>query len=175
VCNISISKKTCVNCTVACLLDRVLAPITSTLRPVSLHQPRATFRVRLLLASVESHVLLSSIILPPSIDRITRIGLHQMLASILFVSCQIFRLRRGFNYGQFRLDSLSRALLLQCSRFAHSKKIGRLSGRCQQVMLSNGLKEWPVICRVWSETVYPISLCVLYGHTGITWIDVAKA
>jgi hypothetical protein len=50
VCNISIIIKTCVNCTVACLFDRVQAPITSTLRPVSLHQPRATFQVRLLLA-----------------------------------------------------------------------------------------------------------------------------
>jgi hypothetical protein len=42
-------------------------------------------------------------------------------------------------------------------------------------MLSNGLKEWPVICRVWSKMVYPISLCILYGHTVITWSDVAKA
>jgi hypothetical protein len=124
VCNSSSSIKTCVNCTVVCLFDRVLAPITTTLRPVSLHQPRATSRVRLLLASVESHVLLSSIILPPSIDRNPRIGLRQMLASILFVSYQSFRLRRGFNYnGQFRLDSRSRSLLLQCSRFYMPKRL----------------------------------------------------
>jgi hypothetical protein len=47
VCNSSIIIKTCVNCTIVCLFDRVLAPITSTLRPVSLHQPRATSHVRL--------------------------------------------------------------------------------------------------------------------------------
>jgi hypothetical protein len=65
VCNISIIIKTCVNCTVLCLLDRVLAPITSTWRPVSLHQLRVTSQVRLLVASIESHVLHSSIMLPP--------------------------------------------------------------------------------------------------------------
>jgi hypothetical protein len=123
VCNSSSIIKACVNCTVACLFDRVLAPITSTLRPVSLHQPRATYQVRLLLASAESHVLLSSIILPPCIDRIPRIGLHQMLASILFVSYQNFRLRWGFNYGQFRMDSQSTSLLLQCSRFYMPKRL----------------------------------------------------
>jgi hypothetical protein len=101
VCNSSSIIKTCVSSTVNCLFDRVLAPILFTLRPVSLHQPRETSQVRLLLASVESHVLLSSIILPPSIDRIPRIGLHQMLASILFVSYQNFRLRQGFNYRHF--------------------------------------------------------------------------
>jgi hypothetical protein len=31
-------------------------------------------------------------------------------------------------------------------------------------MFSNGLKEWPVICRVWSKTVYHIS-CVFYMGT----------
>jgi hypothetical protein len=39
-------------------------------------------------------------------------------------------------------------------------------------MLSNGLKEWPVTCRVWPKTVYPVSLCILYEHTGMTWSDV---
>jgi hypothetical protein len=130
----------------ACLIG-VLAPIKTTLRLDSLHQPRAPSQVRLLLASVESHVLLSSIILPPSIDRTPRNGLHQMLASGLFVSYQNSRLRRGFNYGQLWPDSLSRSLLLQCSRSTHAKTIGRLNCRCQQAMLSNGLKEWPVTCR----------------------------
>jgi hypothetical protein len=133
-----------VSCTVVCLFNRVLAPITSTLRPVSLQQPRATSQVQLLLASVESHVLLSSIILPPSTYRVPRNELHHMLAWILFVSCQYIRLRRGFNCGQFRLDPLSRWLLLQCSKLA---TIEMLYGRCQQVMLSNGHKEWPVTCR----------------------------
>jgi hypothetical protein len=123
VCNTSIIIKKCISSTVIGLFDRVLAPIISTLRPVSLHQPHATSQVRLLLASVESHVLLSSIILPPSIDRIPRIGLHQMLASISFVSYQNFRLRRGFNYGQFRLDSRSTSLLLQCNRFHMPKRL----------------------------------------------------
>jgi hypothetical protein len=164
VCNISIIIKTCVNCTVFCLFNRVLAPITSTWRPVLLHQLCAASPVRLLLASIESHVLLSSIMLPPNIDKIPRNGLHQMLASLLFVSYQSFRLLRGFNNGQFRLDSLSRSLLLQCSRFAHAKTIGILYGRCQQVMLSSGLKEWPVTCRVWAKTVCPISLYPIWAY-----------
>jgi hypothetical protein len=164
VCNISIIIISCVNCSVLCLFDRVLAPITSTWRQVSLHQPHTTSQVRLLLASVESHVLLSSIMLPPNINRIPRNGLHQMLASILFVSYQNFCLRRGLNYGQFRLDSLRRSLLLQCLRFAHAKSNGRLYGRCQQVMLSSGLKEWPVTFRVWSKTVYPLSLYPIWAH-----------
>jgi hypothetical protein len=44
VCNSIIIIKTCVNGTVVCLFDRGLAPITSTLRPVSLHQLVATLR-----------------------------------------------------------------------------------------------------------------------------------
>jgi hypothetical protein len=57
VCNSSSSIKTCVNCTVICLFDRVLAPITSTLSAVSLHQPRTTSQVRLLLALVTCNEL----------------------------------------------------------------------------------------------------------------------
>jgi hypothetical protein len=49
VCNSSSIIKTCVSSTVKCLFDRVLAPILFTLRPVSLHQPRETSQVRLLL------------------------------------------------------------------------------------------------------------------------------
>jgi hypothetical protein len=103
----------CVKCTVFCLFGRALAPIPFTLCSISLHQPRATSQVRLLLASVESHMLLSSIILSPSISRNLRNGLHKMLALILFVSYRSFRPRRQLDYGLFRLDSLSRLTLLQ--------------------------------------------------------------
>jgi hypothetical protein len=91
----------CVECTAFCLFGRALAPIPFTLCPISLHQPRATSPVRLLLASVESNVLLSNIIISPSIARNLRNGLHKMLALIVFVSYQSFRLRQGFDYRHF--------------------------------------------------------------------------
>jgi hypothetical protein len=125
VCNIIIIK-TCVNCTAFCVFDRVLAPmigslIPSTLRPVSLHQPCVTLQVRQLLALIESHIRLLSKIFPASIARNPRNGLHQVLASILFVSKQNFPPPAGIDYGQFRLDSLSRSVLVQCSEIAHDK------------------------------------------------------
>jgi hypothetical protein len=53
----------CVECTLFCLFGRVLSPIPSTLRPASIQQPCTTSQLQLFLASVESHMLLSSIIL----------------------------------------------------------------------------------------------------------------
>jgi hypothetical protein len=134
-----------------CLFGRVLAPSPSTLCPFSPHQPCATFHVQLLLAPAESHMLYQASQKHLALLERPEMGCIKGWLRYCLGPKQNFRLRRGSDYGQHLLNSASRLVLLQCSGFAHAKTIGRLHGRCQQVRFSNGLKEWPVNCRVWSK------------------------
>jgi hypothetical protein len=145
----------------------VLVPIPSTLRSISFHQPSVTSQVRLFLASVENstkHSYKSQKWIAPNAG-----------FDIVFVPYQNFRPRWRFDYGQFRLDLLSRSVPLQCMGCAMCKTFGKRYGRCQQVTLSNGFTKWLVTCRVWPTAMYLISLCIPYRHTGMTWSNVAEA
>jgi hypothetical protein len=132
-----------------CLFGRVLAPNPSTLCPFSPHLPCAMFHVQL--ASAESHMLYQASQMHLALLERPEMGCIKRWLRYCLGLKKRFRLRRGSDYGQYLLDSVSRSVLLQCSGFAHAKPIGRLHGPCQQVTFSNGLKEWPVNCRVWPK------------------------
>jgi hypothetical protein len=136
-----------------CLFGRVLAPSPSTYCPFSHHQPCAAFHVQLLLASAESHMLYQASQMHLALLERPEMGCIKHWLRYCLGPKQNFRLPGRPDCGQYLLDSVSRSVLLQYSGFAHAKTIGRLHGRCQQVMFSNGLKEWPENCRVWPKVL----------------------
>jgi hypothetical protein len=145
---------TCVKCTAFCLFGRALAPIPSTLCSISLHQPRATSPERLLLASVERNVLLSNIIISPRNARNLRDVLHKMLALCpIKVSASGTDSTTDILTGySWQIGTASMKWICTCE---NDWKIvwpvpASHAQQCPQ--------EWPVTCRVWPQTVYPVSL-----------------